>query len=230
LKNDGVEVVISRLNKRKKSKDFVVGVSVARTNDASASTIEAGITDYVFSLKKLVEADVADYYTINISCPNSFGGETFSSPDLLERLFIEMDKVAQVKPLYVKMPISIADNAFVQLLSVLTRHNVQGVIIGNLQKDYSTIDARDVIPNGYRGGLSGKPCEERSNELIALTRTQYKDRFTIVGCGGVFSYEDAKRKFDLGADLIQLITGMIYEGPGLIKDICRGIALQKSEK
>lgn len=223
LKNEGVDAVLARLKRKAKVKDFVVGISIARTNELCASTVETGIADYAYSLNKIVESGQGDYYTINISCPNTFGGEPFTTPDLLSKLFIELDKIKSAKPLYVKMPISIPDNAFVQLLGVLDQHNVQGVIIGNLQKDYSKIDKRDFVPAKYSGGLSGKPCEERANELIALTKKEYANRFTIIGCGGVFSYEDAKKKFDLGADLIHLITGMIYEGPGLIKKICYGI-------
>jgi dihydroorotate dehydrogenase len=224
LRNEGVDAVLARLATKKKIKDFVIGISLARTNDSNTCKVEEGIADYVYSLNQVVESKVGDYYTINISCPNAFGGEAFTTPDLLSKLFIELDKISRLKPLYVKMPISVSDNVFVQLLGVLDVHNVQGVIVGNLNKDYSKIDKRDTIPEKYSGGLSGKPCFDRSNELIALTKTEYKDRFTIIGCGGVFSYEDAQKKFDLGADLIHLITGMIYEGPGLIKKICRGIA------
>ncbi len=227
LKNDGVDVVIKRLSKKKKIKDFVLGISIARTNEKDTSSIKSGIEDYALSFKKLIHAKIGDYYTINISCPNSFGGESFTTPDLLGELFAELDTVETEKPVYVKMPISISDDQFMNLIHVLDKHNVQGVVIGNLQKDYGKIDHRDFIPPTYQGGLSGKPCEDRSNELIRITKEKYGKRFTIIGCGGIFSYEDAKKKFDAGADLIQLITGMIYEGPGLVKEICKGIALQK---
>jgi len=230
LRNDGADAIIKRLQAKEKMKDFVLGVSIARTNDPSASTVEAGIADYALGLEKMINAGVGDYYTINISCPNSFGGEAFTTPELLEKLFARLDAVSRAKPLYVKMPISISDETFRQLLAVLDRHEVSGVIIGNLQKDYAKIDAKDHMPKKYEGGLSGKPCEDRSNELIAFAKKEYQKRFTVIGCGGVFSYEDAKKKFDAGADLIQLITGMIYEGPALMKMICRGLALQKIQK
>lgn len=122
------------------------------------------------------------------------------------------------------MPISISDDLFARLLAVLDTHNVQGVIIGNLQKDYSHIHPDDKKPESFCGGLSGAPCRDRSSELIIMTKSQYKNRFTIIGCGGVFSYQDAKEKFDAGADLIQLVTGMIYEGPGLVRKICKGLS------
>ncbi|MDQ5922812.1 MAG: dihydroorotate dehydrogenase [Patescibacteria group bacterium] len=226
LRNDGVDKIINKI-KNKKTSDLVIGISVARTNDKNTATVESGIEDYIYSLKKVVASSVGDYYTINISCPNAFGGEAFTTPILLEQLFSSIDKVERTKPLYVKMPISIADETFFELLEVLDRHKVNGVIIGNLQKDYSQINPKDKTPEKYSGGLSGKPCEDRSNFLIKKTKEKFKNRFTIVGCGGVFSYEDAKKKFDAGADLIHLITGMIFEGPSLIKNICEGIAKEK---
>lgn len=226
LRNDGVDKIINKI-KNKKTSDLVIGISVARTNDKNTATVESGIEDYIYSLKKVVASSVGDYYTINISCPNAFGGEAFTTPILLEQLFSSIDKVERTKPLYVKMPISIADETFFELLEVLDRHKVNGVIIGNLQKDYTQINPKDKTPEKYSGGLSGKPCEDRSNFLIKKTKEKFKNRFTIVGCGGVFSYEDAKKKFDAGADLIHLITGMIFEGPSLIKNICEGIAKEK---
>ena len=223
LKNEGVDVVLNRLKNKRTKTGFVLGISIARTNLPESASVTNGIADYVESFKKVVESGLGDYYTINISCPNTCGGEPFTTADLLSKLFIELDKIARSKPLYVKMPINVLDNVFVQLLGVLDHHNVQGVIVGNLNKDYSTLDKRDPVPTEYRGGLSGQPCFNRSNELIALTKKEYGNRFTIIGCGGVFSYEDAKIKFDLGADLIHMITGMIYEGPALIQKICQGL-------
>lgn len=222
LRNDGVDVVLDRIRNRK-TNDLVVGISIARTNDQNTATTESGIADYVYSFKKVIDSNLGDYYTINISCPNAFGGEAFTTPELLEKLFVELDKIQRYKPIYVKMPISVKDEVFFSLLEVLDRHKVNGVIIGNLQKDYTKINKKDGVFDKYRGGLSGKPCEDRSNELILKTKQKYKNRFTLIGCGGVFSYEDFKKKNEAGAQLVHLITGMIFEGPVLIKNICEGI-------
>jgi dihydroorotate dehydrogenase len=226
LRNDGVEMIIKRLKKYKKQKDFVVGVSIARTNDADASSTEAGIADYFQSFKRLNEENVGDYYTINISCPNAFGGETFTTPDLLLPLLTKLsDLPAQTgvkcgKPVYIKMPINLEWRDFDGLLKVAEKFEmIRGVVIGNLNKDYNSLDVRDEAPKDYRGGLSGKPCFETSNKLIRQTRAAYGKRFTIIGCGGVMSPQDMEDKFKAGADLIALITGMIYNGPGLIKEL-----------
>lgn len=225
LKNEGVDKIISRLQKIKQNKieNFVVGVSIARTNTPECNTIELGVEDYYESFEKLNTAEVGDYYTINISCPNAFCGETFTDPLNLNKLFNKLDTVKVEKPVYVKMPISVTDEIFSEILDVLSNHKVDGVIIGNLQKNYDHINDLDHKPEKYSGGLSGKPCESRSNELIKITKEKRGDRFTIIGCGGIFSYIDYKKKIDAGADLVHLITGMIFEGPGLIKKICKGI-------
>lgn len=220
LKNDGVDVIARRLKKTKRYEGFVIGVSIARTNDARASSVESGIEDYCESFRILNEQGVGDYYTINISCPNAHGGETFAQPILLERLLNEIRKIPCEKPVYVKMPINISWENLAPLLDCVKRHSCNGVVIGNLNKDYSSLTDQSEAPESFQGGLSGLPCRDLSTNLIRMTRAYCGPEFTIIGCGGVMSPEEAEEKFEAGANLIQLITGMIYEGPGLIKTLC----------
>jgi dihydroorotate dehydrogenase len=220
LRNEGVDAIIRRLKDRPQEKNFVVGVSIARTNDEQSASLEEGIQDYCYSFRRLNEENVGDYYTLNISCPNAFGGETFAVPHLLERLLGEVKKIPCSKPVYIKMPINISWDVLNELIALVVKYSFSGVIIGNLQKDYETLEFRDEAPREYRGGLSGKPCFHPSNELIKKARAQYQG-LTIVGCGGVLSPVDALYKFEIGSDLIHLITGIIFEGPSLVKKICR---------
>jgi dihydroorotate dehydrogenase len=136
------------------------------------------------------------------------------------------------------MPINKSWEDFRNLLDIIIKYGLQGVVIGNLNKDYSYLGVRAEVLDEYAGGLSGKPCEELSNDLIRKTRQYFNEiivkeggantkRMTIIGVGGIDSVESAKKKFDAGADLVQLITGMIYEGPGLLKKICRGLAAKE---
>ncbi len=228
LRNEGVDAIIARIKGRRniniEEKKFVVGISIARTNDEkSAQSVQAGIDDYVYSFKRLNEEGVGDYYTINISCPNAFGGETFAKPELLAQLLPALKVIPCIKPVYIKMPINIAWDHFAQLLKIIDDNKLQGVVIGNLNKDYSWLDVREEAPKEYVGGLSGKPCTHPSTDLIRKTKEMYGNRFTIIGVGGIMSIETAKEKFEAGADLIQLITGMIYEGPGLVSKIARSL-------
>jgi len=220
LRNDGVETIIKRLKAYKKQNNFVVGISIARTNDAQTSSDEEGILDYFHTFKRLNEENVGDYYTLNISCPNAFGGETFAEPQRLSSLLTKISSIKCDKPIYIKMPINLEWQKFNELLKVLEKFEmIRGVIIGNLNKDYSALDFRNEAPKDYHGGLSGKPCAELSNKLIRQTRETYGKRFTIIGCGGVMSARDMIQKFEAGSDLVQLITGMIWNGPGFIKEL-----------
>ncbi len=250
LRNDGIEKIVNRL-KGKKS-NLVQGISIARTNDEkSGKSIEAGIKDYCTSYETLIKNGVGDYYTINISCPNAFGGESFATPKALDKLLKSIASVRashpnrkhkarlaptdqppkqqsntqlytqSYKPLYLKMPIMLPWLEFKELLDVAIEHKVNGVVIGNLNKNYDELKHRDEAPEKYQGGLSGEPCRKRSNDLIEKTNKEYRDKLTIIGCGGILTPDDAIDKFKLGADLVQLITGMIFEGPHLMKDICK---------
>ena len=222
LRNSGVDALISRLKRTRRIPSFVLGVSIARTNEqASAIDAEAGIQDYVASFKKLSEAGVGDYYAINISCPNAFTGETFTNPKLLAQLLPRLKEIPWTKPVYLKMPISVPWEQFVELANIADQNGIQGLIIGNLNKNYGDLECPEDAPAKYRGGLSGKPCASLSTEFIRKTREKYGKRFTIIGVGGILTPDDAMEKFAAGADLIQLISGMVFEGPGLIKEICK---------
>lgn len=223
LKNEGVDVIINRLKSRKRIPGFVIGVSIAKTNDELSAGLEEGIEDYCYSLRRLVEEDVGDFYTINISCPNVHGGEDFAESARLQSLFEAIDKVPYEKPLYVKMPINLPEFEYLKLLAVLDRFRVNGLVIGNLNKNYEDAPLPEELPDRYRGGLSGSLCRERSTDLIRLSREKWGGRFTIIGCGGVLSVKDAEEKLKAGADLIQMITGMIFEGPHLMQDITKAI-------
>lgn len=227
LKNDGVDVIIKRLKKTYKVPGFVIGVSIAKTNDSQSADIDEAIKDYCYSFKRLNEEKIGDYYTINISCPNAFGGETFTTPILLKKLLGEIKQIPCEKPIYIKMPINISWEDTQELLQVILEHKITGVIFGNLNKNYLDIPCVSEQPSTYKGGISGAPCFHPSNILIEKTKQEYKDRLTIIGCGGIMSPVDALYKFELGSDLIHVITGMIYRGPSLIKEICKACESNK---
>jgi dihydroorotate dehydrogenase subfamily 2 len=219
LRNDGVDVIIQRMKQKKIPSGFVLGISIAKTNDEVSSSTEEGIQDYCYSLKRLVEEDVGDFYTINISCPNAFGGEDFASPDRLRLLLSELKKISHSRPMYIKMPINLPWDKFRPLLDIIKELQFNGVVIGNLNKNYDDLDDVTERPLDYRGGLSGRPCFKLSNELIQKTRQYIPENFTIMGCGGVLSQDDAMEKLRAGADLIQMISGMIFSGPQLVNEI-----------
>lgn len=230
LKNDGVEEIINRLKKSKQPKDFIWGISIAKTNDSKSACKADGINDYCYSFKRLNEENIGDFYTINISCPNAHGGETFTTPKLLNELMEKIFTIKTKKPVYVKMPINLDFKEFNELMEVLNKFPINGVVIGNLNKNYEEATFPEEAPTQYRGGLSGKTCQKRSTDLIRKTKETWGDRFTIIGCGGILTVEDALEKMEAGADLLQLISGMIFEGPHLMKDIAKAISHKKHLK
>ena len=122
------------------------------------------------------------------------------------------------------MPINKSDEETRVMLDIIIAYPIQGVIFGNLQKNRQDPSINQEEVKKYsQGNFSGKPTEKRSNELIRLTYQNYGDRLTIIGCGGVFSAEDAYKKIKLGASLIQLITGLVYVGPQLPAQINSGL-------
>lgn len=206
-----------------------VGISIASTN-AHFDSDQEQIMDIVKGFLVFEKSHVNhSYYELNISCPNTFGGEPFTSSARLEQLLTVTDSLQLSKPLYIKMPIDQSEKETLQLLAVADEHNVQGVIFGNLTKDKNnpavTPEDRKVWKS-RKGNLSGRPTFARSNALIKLTRDNFYDRFTIIGCGGIFDTATAQAKLDAGADLLQMITGMVFNGPQVMGTINRELDLK----
>lgn len=225
LANDGVEAIIARLGTypRATFKDFPLNISVAKTNSPGTCDDTAAIADYVGSLRLLQKHSLGDMLTLNISCPNTYGGEPFTTPERLDSLLSAVDELHLAQPVFVKMPHDCTWAQAKKLLKVIDAHAITGVTISNLAKQRNKLAIADSLPKSVPGGLSGKPTWQQSNELIRQTRRAYGDRFVIIGVGGVFSAEDAYAKIRLGANVVELITGMIFEGPQLIGQINRGL-------
>ncbi|KKP93853.1 MAG: Dihydroorotate dehydrogenase 2 [Parcubacteria group bacterium GW2011_GWC1_38_6] len=218
LKNDGSKIISKRLVGKKFR--IPIGTSVAKTNSKDTVELQAGIQDYVKAFRCFV--DVGDYFVINISCPNAFGGEPFCDPTRLDNLLVEIDKIETKKPIFLKIAADLSYTEVDSLINTAERHRVHGFICTNLTKDRNN---KKIIDNNIPkvGGISGKAMEDISNSVISYVYKKTKGKFVIIGCGGVFSAKDAYRKIKLGANLVELITGMIFEGPQLISEINQGL-------
>jgi len=221
LKSDGAQAVLNRLQKKRVS--IPISISIAKTNSKENASDEEAIKDYVQTFEQFVSRGIGDLFTINISCPNTYGGEPFTTVERLDSLLGAVKMVKTEKPIFVKMPINLPWETFKLLLEVIVKHGLTGVIIGNLNKDRASVALADPLSDDAKGNLSGLPTQALSNELIAKTYQEYGDALTIIGVGGIFSAEDAYEKIQRGASLVQLITGMIFEGPQLIGAINKGL-------
>ncbi len=222
FKNIGAQLIADKLRNLKFQ--IPVGISIGMTHSDKLKTINEAIKDVITSFKIFEKSNVKNnYYELNISCPNLVHAKniSFYPPKNLDLLLLAVDKLRLKKPVFIKMPIEKTNAEVIKMLNIISKHkSIKGVIFGNLLKnrnDPSLIKSE--VKKFKVGNFSGKPCEQRSNELIELTYKKYKDRLIIIGCGGVFSAEDAYRKIKLGASLVQLITGMIFQGPQLISQI-----------
>lgn len=214
FKSEGAEAVAKRLDE-KNLKGRVIGISIGSVN--------AAIDDYLFSLNVFKDKKYVSYFEINISCPNIALGETFANPDKFKALLEAVNSLKIKQPIFIKMPNEIgfdkSDNLVRQALDL----GINGFIFSNLVKDRNNpgFDKNEIGKlKGIGGNFSGKPTFEGSNKLIAHTREKFGKKVVIIGSGGIFSTKDAKEKIEAGADLVQLITGMIFEGPQLIGEIC----------
>ncbi len=231
FRNPGAKHIIQKLSGH--SFDFPLGISIGTTNSEKIKTQRQAIEDIVMAFTLFEKSHVQhSYYELNISCPNLKVPVTFYEPLHLKELLGAVNKLKLHRPVYIKMPIDKSDADVIKMLDIISKFNyINGVIFGNLQKNRKdpSFDIKEITSAG-KGNFSGKPTEKRSNELISLAYKKYGKRFVIIGCGGIFSAEDAYRKIRLGATLVQMITGMIFEGPQVITQINRGlVALLKTE-
>lgn len=210
LKNEGSEKISQRLKDKKFA--IPIGTSIAKTNSPDTVDTDKGIADYVKAFKEFT--NIGAYFTINISCPNAYGGLPFTDAKRLDLLFTRIDRIPTKKPIFLKMSPDLSEEELDEILGVVKKHKVSGFISTNLTKNLEVAE---------KGGLSGKLVEDLSNKQIKMIYEKTKGKYVIVGCGGVFSAEDAYKKIKLGASLVQLITGMIFEGPQLISEINRGL-------
>ena len=206
--NHGAEEVINRIKSNKKL--GLLGINVGPNKDS-----DDRLNDYLIGLKTFHE--VADYITINISSPNTENLRNFHEQSKLEELLKSISKEKKVLdskiPIVIKISPDIIENQINQISGTLLENDIEGIIISNSSE--STRDNLRDTQKHQKGGLSGKPIENKSNILISKFYKLLKGRIKIIGVGGVDSGKSAYDKFLAGADLIQLYTGMVFKGPNI---------------
>lgn len=224
FKNDGMDSAVEKL----KEDDFQVpiGLSIGKTNIDEVCTQELAIEDIKSAFVRAeCSASGFNYYELNISCPNLNIDVSFYPPKNLEELLWSIDNLNLGRPVFVKMPIEEKDEDILEMLKVISKHKIEGVILGNLAKSRSNpVLLSDELEKVGKGNFSGMPTQKRSDELIKLAYENFGDKLTVVGCGGVFSARDAYRKIRNGASLVQIITGLVFNGPLFAAQINFGLA------
>jgi dihydroorotate dehydrogenase len=218
LKNDGCEIISKRL----KGKIFPipVGISIAKTNCKEKVDTEKAIEDYFKAYNAFT--NIGDYTTINISCPNAFGGQPFTDASKLDALLLKIMSIPKTKPIFLKISPDLNNDEIDSIIEIVSKYNIDGFICSNLTKNRENKNIIDKnIPE--KGGLSGKVVADLSDDLIRYVYKKTNGKYVIIGVGGIFTTEDAYRKIKAGASLVELITGMVFEGPQVISDINLGL-------
>lgn len=219
--NDGVDNALKNL--RIKKTKLIIGGNIGKNK---STPNEEATQDYIKSFNALF--DVVDYFVVNVSSPNTPNLRALQEreplTELLKSLQLENAKQAERKPILLKIAPDLTDAQLNDIIEIVQEVRLDGVIATNTTISRDGLKtSNDRIESIGAGGLSGKPVKARSTEVIRYLATKSNKAFPIVGVGGIHSAEDALEKMDAGADLVQLYTGFVYEGPKLVKDINKAI-------
>lgn len=225
--NLGVFDAVERLKKEHK---VLVGGNIGKNK---VTPNHEAIKDYLICFDALF--NYVDYFVVNVSSPNTPGLRELQDKKPLTALLIELKKQntkqavkesVQEKPILLKIAPDLTESQLIDIIAIVETTKIDGIIATN-----TTIERRglksDMVLTEQNGGLSGKPLTQRSTEVIRFLAEKSNKSFPIIGVGGIHSPEDALEKLEAGAELIQLYTGFIYEGPSLIKKINKAILKQQ---
>ena len=212
--------------KRRKSSDIIIGGNIGKNK---ITDFENAISDYEKCFEVLYP--YVDYFAINVSSPNTPELRRLQDKHNLERLFDSIIKlnnsVPAPKPVFIKIAPDLSQEQLSDIAELVNAMDIAGIIACNTTIDRSKLNYEDqYIRSIGDGGLSGKPVKDRSTHIISMLRQKLDKDKAIIGVGGISSAEDAIEKLNAGADLIQIYTGFIYEGPGIVKKINRSLLRQ----
>lgn len=220
--NEGVAAAVSRL--KKKRAPVIVGGNIGKNK---STPNESAHEDYALCFNALYE--YVDYFVVNVSSPNTPGLRELQEKAPLQQLLKTVRDLSlqkpEVKPVLLKIAPDLTDGQLNDIVEILRITGIDGVIATNTTISREGLEtASEALDDIGAGGLSGKPLRRRSTEVIRYLRNALGTGFPIIGVGGIITPEDALEKLDAGADLVQVYTGFIYEGPGLMKRINKAIA------
>jgi dihydroorotate dehydrogenase len=217
--NGGVQEAVERL---KKNKGVLIGGNIGKNK---VTPNENATDDYVICFNALF--DHVDYFVVNVSSPNTPNLRALQDKEPLTELLNTLQKLNNAKetpkPILLKIAPDLTDEQLLDIIDIVKDTKIEGVIATN------TTISREGLQSANKketGGLSGKPLTNRSTEVIRFLSEKSNKAFPIIGVGGIHSAEDALEKLEAGADLLQLYTGFIYEGPRLIKNINKALLKQ----
>ena len=219
--NDGLETVIQQLKKNKGK--LIIGGNIGKNTQTSSDLYTR---DYELCFKGL--HPFVDYFVLNVSCPNVGSHAKLNDKSYLIELISAVQKLNKQeltqKPILLKIAPDLNNNQLDEIIELVAETKIDGVIASNTSVTRNNLKASDqLLKEIGNGGLSGQPIKELSTRVIRYLAQNSNKAFPIIGVGGIHSAQDALDKIEAGADLVQIYTGFIYEGPGLIKKINKAL-------
>ncbi|MFL1013192.1 quinone-dependent dihydroorotate dehydrogenase [Flavisericum labens] len=219
--NEGIEPAILQLKKRKGN--LIIGGNIGKNTQTKP---EDYTKDYLECFNAL--HPYVDYFVLNVSCPNVGSHAKLNDKDYLEELIGAVQKTNNTfekqKPILLKIAPDLNDTQLNEIIDLVTATKLDGVIASNTSTDRSGLKAsQERLDEIGNGGLSGQPIKAKSTRVIKYLSEKSNKAFPIIGVGGIHSAKDALEKIEAGADLVQIYTGFIYEGPSLIKRINKAL-------
>ncbi len=229
--NQGAERVAARIRARKSGVRVPIGVSIGKSRSVALDPLEGALSDYVSSFRSV--DDVADFVVVNISSPNTKDLRALQAAEMARELFSVLMQEAKRGsrgrsiPLLVKIAPDLPDDAIDAICVEADRAGLSGVVATNttISRDGLSTSPAEVERIGA-GGLSGPPLFPRALAVVRRARQKLGPRACVIGVGGVHGMESALAMLRAGADLVQVYTSFVYEGPALPREICRGLLRQ----
>ena len=220
--NQGVEAAVEHLKNRKTN--IIIGGNIGKNTTTEPSKTD---DDYIQVFEVLF--DYVDYFVVNVSCPNVGNLTKLQEKEPLMQLMQKISTInkakSKPKPLLLKIAPDLSEQELDDVIDIIKTLQLDGVVAANTSVNREGLRTKEERLNeiGWPGGLSGKPLAEKSTKVIRYLYNQLGDTHPIIGVGGIHSEQDAMEKINAGAKLVQVYTGFIYEGPGLIKRINKAL-------
>lgn len=235
--NDGVKTIAERLQKWREGQEkkidlrlnshnsrLIIGGNIGKNKITSN---EDAWKDYEICFNELHE--YVDYFVVNVSSPNTPGLRELQEKDSLRKILTHLQSLnknkTRAKPILLKIAPDLTYEQLDEVITLALEINLDGLVATNTTINRNSLETGDShIKSIGAGGLSGKPLQKRSTEIVYYISQKTNGRIPIIASGGIFTAEDAKEKFEAGASLVQVWTGFIYEGPSIVKKICKSLS------
>lgn len=224
--NAGVAAAVERLKKRKSK--VIVGGNIGKNK---TTPNENAVDDYILTFEAL--HDYVDYFVVNVSSPNTPNLRELQDKEPLKHLLMTLkeknSQKTKPKPMLLKIAPDLNESQLLDIVEIVQEVRIEGIVATNttISRENLLTEQAQISEIGA-GGLSGRPLAKRSTEVIQFLRQKLGKQFIIIGVGGIFTAQDAQEKLAAGADLVQVYTGFVYEGAGMVKDIKMELAKNRT--